>query len=495
MLNFTSLLHLTLLLLATVSATDNPALEFTSEFSKLESPVASQPDDQERLKVDLAHAPHLDELPEGQRQSLKTKKRKKWKLLNKQSQTWKRMDRMDSGLTHLKRMGTGLLRMRSFSASNFREKISTGKVIMFIRHAQSEYNAAKSQQIKEWYKLNCLSDPMKFDAALSEKGMKSLHGLVERTRNKNIFDEYKLVVASPLDRAIHTAMAILGQCSGDGKIIQKQQIRVDNWKPDPSKSDDREDIARNWPIWLTKEQCNQRSLLVAEKKHNSLPEHQKVHVSLPDLVSKFQDCDWEVFQKSVKERKKLLLNSHDRYALHEIDKLKKLFSTDSNSSCRSVPFPTGVTFILRPECRELLDTSADIGSRREILEFLYPQLTDEHFKYVPPDEPFWTHSKGSEYKISKKETSSDGKERAQRLYSWLDHQEHSDKIIVVTHSSFISKAVHFKKRQLRKVRNCGVVKCELFRVYMHNDDQPSYVCEEIQKKKNERQSVATPSSN
>lgn len=70
--------------------------------------------------------------------------------------------------------------------------------IYLIRHGQSEFNAAHA--------LDPLNDPMIFDAPLTELGVEQAKAVREQVVDYRI----KHVIASPLIRAIQTAMLIFG---------------------------------------------------------------------------------------------------------------------------------------------------------------------------------------------------------------------------------------------------------------------------------------------
>jgi broad specificity phosphatase PhoE len=70
--------------------------------------------------------------------------------------------------------------------------------IYLIRHGQSEFNAAHA--------LDPITDPMTFDAHLTELGVQQAKSAREEVADLGI----KHVVASPLARAIQTAMHIFG---------------------------------------------------------------------------------------------------------------------------------------------------------------------------------------------------------------------------------------------------------------------------------------------
>ncbi|KAL0477026.1 phosphoglycerate mutase [Acrasis kona] len=83
------------------------------------------------------------------------------------------------------------------------------KTVYFVRHAQSAYNEFKLNPMN-WVTCKALSDPMLYDPELSKKGKKQLVLLSKRVKKLNLLSEAQIVVVSPLQRAVSTAMAVLG---------------------------------------------------------------------------------------------------------------------------------------------------------------------------------------------------------------------------------------------------------------------------------------------
>jgi len=84
------------------------------------------------------------------------------------------------------------------------------KTILFVRHAESAYNAFKFSPIN-WLTLRALRDPMIFDPPLSPKGVKQLIQLGDLMEHHKILEKAEIIIASPLIRAIDTAMAVMGK--------------------------------------------------------------------------------------------------------------------------------------------------------------------------------------------------------------------------------------------------------------------------------------------
>ena len=77
------------------------------------------------------------------------------------------------------------------------EGSSAQKIVVFIRHAQSRYNAASSDFKRE--------DPSLRDAELTALGQEQASRLADLLQELGILPSLRLVVASPLRRAIETA--------------------------------------------------------------------------------------------------------------------------------------------------------------------------------------------------------------------------------------------------------------------------------------------------
>ena len=106
---------------------------------------------------------------------------------------------------------------------------STPKVVYFIRHAESAYNAYKLNPIN-WLTLAALRDPLIFDPPLSPTGLTQLHTLTATAVKWKLTQRAQLLVVSPLKRAIDTALAVMGQQPTN----QQQRTQpVDECSPHP----------------------------------------------------------------------------------------------------------------------------------------------------------------------------------------------------------------------------------------------------------------------
>ena len=87
---------------------------------------------------------------------------------------------------------------------------SAPKVVYFVRHAESAYNAYKLNPLN-WLTLAALKDPMLFDPPLSPLGLSQLTALTATAAKWRLTERAQLLVVSPLKRAIDTALAVMGQ--------------------------------------------------------------------------------------------------------------------------------------------------------------------------------------------------------------------------------------------------------------------------------------------
>ena len=84
------------------------------------------------------------------------------------------------------------------------------KVVYFVRHAESAYNAFKLSPVN-WLTLRALRDPLLFDPPLSARGLSQLPPLSATASKWKLCERAQLLVVSPLKRAIDTALAVMGQ--------------------------------------------------------------------------------------------------------------------------------------------------------------------------------------------------------------------------------------------------------------------------------------------
>ena len=84
------------------------------------------------------------------------------------------------------------------------------KVVYFVRHAESAYNAYKLNPVN-WLTLRALRDPMLFDPPLSPLGLSQLAHLTHTANKWRLTERAQLLVVSPLKRAIDTALAVMEQ--------------------------------------------------------------------------------------------------------------------------------------------------------------------------------------------------------------------------------------------------------------------------------------------